>query len=366
MRQILHILPHRGGGGEAVVGLLSGLDDFDHRRCYLSNTRKPHLAPPSLAHGLLRARREARKADLLHVVGDTSALLCAPLFRRHPAVWGTHGLSLLRRLDGPLGVLVRRRARTVVARSVRTVCSSRKELEELTAIVHPALAPKFIEVPNGIPLPPVPTTEERAAARRRLDLGEDILVVLYLGALEEAKHPLDAVTAVAKAAGRGAPVVLLVAGDGPLAGEVAAQGGGAVRALGFEPDPSRLLAAADVFVMPSEREGLALALLEAMAHGLAIVTSDGSGNPNAIGDAGLLCRVGDVDALAGALVRLAADPEERRRLGTAARARAEAKFSLDRFLADMRRVFDAAIPASTPPPSPSAGRRAAGSRQGSL
>ena len=364
MRQILHILPHRGGGGEAVVGLLSGLDDFDHRRCYLSNTRKPHLAPPSLAHGLLRARREARKADLLHVVGDTSALLCAPLFRRHPAVWGTHGLSLLRRLDGPLGVLVRRRARTVVALGPHGLLLA-KELEELTAIVHPALAPKFIEVPNGIPLPPVPTTEERAAARRRLDLGEDILVVLYLGALE-GQAPLDAVTAVAKAAGRGAPVVLLVAGDGPLAGEVAAQGGGAVRALGFEPDPSRLLAAADVFVMPSEREGLALALLEAMAHGLAIVASDGSGNPDAIGDAGLLCRVGDVDALAGALVRLAADPEERRRLGTAARARAEAKFSLDRFLADMRRVFDAAIPASTPPPSPSAGRRAAGSRQGSL
>jgi len=363
MRRVLHVLPHRGGGGEAVVGLLAGLDEFEHRRCYLSNTRKPYLASPSLALGLLRLRSEARQADLLHVVGDTSALLCAPFFRPHPAVWGTHGLSLLRRVEGPLGPLLRGRARTVVTRSERTICSSRQELDELAAIVGPALAPKLVEVPNGIPLPAVPTVGERAAARRRLGLDGDTLVALYLGALETAKRPLDAAAAAAQAAGNGAPVVLLVAGDGPLAGEVAAQGGGAVRALGFEPDPSHLLAAADVFVMPSEREGLALALLEAMGHGLAIVASDGPGNPDAIGDAGLLCGVGDVDALAGALVRLAGDPEERRRLGAAARARAEAKFSLDRFLADMRRVFDAAIAASRPRSNPSAFRRAAGNRQ---
>ncbi len=341
--RVLHVLPHRGGGGETVVELLSALEGFDHERLYLSRTRKPALAAPSLAPGLLRARREARRADLLHVVGDTSALLCAPLFRRNAAVWSTQGLHLLRRAGGPPGALVRRRTRTAVAASRRTICSSRQELDELAALVGPALAPKLVEVPNGIPIPPLPSAAERAAARRRLGLDDSATAVLCLGELEPRKRPLDAVAAAEEAARRGAPVVLLLAGEGPLADEVAARAGTAVRPLGFVPDPAPLLAAADVLAMPSEREGLAFALLEAMAYGLAIVASDGPGNPDAVGAAGVLHRVGDIAALTDALVRLGEDPEERRRLGAAARARAEACFSLERFLADMRRIFEAAV-----------------------
>jgi glycosyltransferase involved in cell wall biosynthesis len=163
-------------------------------------------------------------------------------------------------------------------------------------------------------------------------------VALYLGQLEPRKRPLEAVAAAERAAAA-APLVLLVAGDGPLAEEVAGHAGPAVRALGFRRDPERLLAAADILVMPSEREGLSLAVLEAMAAGLAPVVSDGPGNPEAVGDAGVVVPVGDVAALASALERLAGDPEERTRLGAAARARAEAEFSIERFLADMRRAF---------------------------
>lgn len=343
MRRVLHILPHRGGGGETVVEMLSRLDEFDHCRCYLAGARKPFQAAPSLALGLLRARREARQADLLHVVGDASAALCAPLFRRRPAVWSTQGLHMLRRVDGMGSRLVRHRVGGAVAAAQRTICSSKSELLDLAGMVDPILVSKLIEVPNGIPLPAVPTADERAVARRQLGLGEDTLVALYLGELEPRKRPLDAVAAAVQAAGHDVSVVLLIAGAGPLAEDVTAQGGDTVRALGFQREPGRLLTAADVFLMPSEREGLALAMLEAMAHGLAIIASDGPGNPEALGDAGLLHRVGDTDALVAALLRLARDPEERRRLGAAARARVEANFALDRFLADMRSIFNAAI-----------------------
>ena len=56
---------------------------------------------------------------------------------------------------------------------------------------------------------------------------------LYLGQLEPRKRPLDAVAAAELAAARGAPLVLLVAGDGPLAGAVGARAGAAVRPLGY-------------------------------------------------------------------------------------------------------------------------------------
>jgi glycosyltransferase involved in cell wall biosynthesis len=128
-----------------------------------------------------------------------------------------------------------------------------------------------------------------------------------------------------------------VAGDGPLADRVRGEG---VRALGFREDTARLLAASDLFVLPSAREGLSLALLEAMGHGLPCVVSDDPGNREAVGDAGVVHPVGDAPALAEALAALAADPDKRARLGAAARARVQERFTLERFLGDMRGVLD--------------------------
>ena len=94
---------------------------------------------------------------------------------------------------------------------------------------------------------------------------------------------------MAGANAQGAPLTLLVAGDGPLRAKVDATASGTVRILGQREDPSRLLAAADIFVMPSQREGQSVAVLEAMRAGLALVVSDGVGNPEAVGDAGWSC-----------------------------------------------------------------------------
>ena len=74
----------------------------------------------------------------------------------------------------------------------------------------------------------------------------------------------------------GAPFVLLVAGDGPLAGALA---GERVRMLGQRDDVPALLAAADILVLPSAREGLSFALLEAMAAGLALSSPTGRAMP---------------------------------------------------------------------------------------
>jgi glycosyltransferase involved in cell wall biosynthesis len=87
--------------------------------------------------------------------------------------------------------------------------------------------------------------------------------------------------------------------------------------------------AADVYVLPTERESFGLTLVEAMAAGAAIVTTDAApmrGEVVAEGGAEFV-PPGDVDALAAAMLRLLTDPERRRTLGAAGRARAAAEFS---------------------------------------
>jgi glycosyltransferase involved in cell wall biosynthesis len=102
----------------------------------------------------------------------------------------------------------------------------------------------------------------------------------------------------------------------------------------------RLLAAADVFVLPSRREGLSYAVLEAMGRGLAVVVSDGPGNPEAVGSAGVVVRGGDVDGFARALARLASDPAERARLGSLARRRVAEEFGAEEMIRRTRELYD--------------------------
>jgi glycosyltransferase involved in cell wall biosynthesis len=344
MPRVLHILPHPGGGGETVVDRLERMGGgFEHRRTYVAIARSPLLAAPSIAVGRPRIAREARTADLVHVIGDTSAVLLAPQFRRRPSVFGTHGLHLLRRARGPAGAVVRRRLRQVLATATICVCTSEPERDELGALGVPA---RLELVLNGIALPDRVDPAVRHAVRSELELSADTFTVLYAGELEPRKHPLTAAEAVLELHRTGEPAVLLVAGDGPLRPRLEQLPQAVVRVLGFRDDPDRLMAAADAFVMPSEREGLSLAVLEAMGHELPVVVSDGAGNPEAVGEAGVVTPLGDVSALAAALRRLARHPAARAHLGAAGRERVATKFSVERYVEDMRRVFTEALEAS--------------------
>jgi glycosyltransferase involved in cell wall biosynthesis len=220
-------------------------------------------------------------------------------------------------------------------------------LEELRSLVGPDAARRLVLVRNGIELPPAVDSKERGATRTGLGLSDDSVAAVYLGSLEPRKDPLTAIRAAALARSRGLPLVLLVAGEGPLRGEIETHAGEGVRVLGFREDTARLLAAADLFVMPSSREGTSLALLEAMGHGLPVVVSDGPGNPEAVGDAGIVAPFGEEHAFAEALARLAADPAERRRIGAAARARVEREFDADSFVGGIERVYEEVLDQET-------------------
>jgi glycosyltransferase involved in cell wall biosynthesis len=134
---------------------------------------------------------------------------------------------------------------------------------------------------------------------------------------------------------------LLIAGDatGPYADGVRrrlADLGLAKRVLlpGSIVDVPGLLAAVDVFVLPSLSEGMSNALLEAMAAGRPIVATEAGGNAECLdgGNAGLLVPPGDADALGRALERLVDAPDRGRELGRRALARARDEYSLAKML----------------------------------
>jgi glycosyltransferase involved in cell wall biosynthesis len=338
MPRVLHILPHPGGGAETYIDFLEGLPDYEHERLPLSLRRQPLRALPSLSTRRRPVTRAARAADLIHIHGDTSAVL-APHPRGTPIVWTTHGLHLLRRTTGLSRRVVLRELRGVVRSSATTICSSQLEHDELARLVD--RPDRLRTIVAGVP--EQPHNEDAAAIRTELGIGGETTVALFAGELEERKDPLGAVEAVLAARRSGGDLVLLVAGDGSLLPQVRAAAGDGVHVLGFRHDLGRLMEAADVFVLPSTREGLSLALLEAMNHSLVPVVAAGAGNPEAVGDAGIVVDPGDVEALAAALEDLAREPEERARLGAAARQRQLTEFGIDRFLRDIAGVYEHAL-----------------------
>jgi len=183
---------------------------------------------------------------------------------------------------------------------------------------------------NGVPMRP----GDRSTVRAELGVSDDQVVLLAVGSLVPRKGHAVLIEALSTL-GIGS-WTLAIAGGGAERErlEALAEAKGLsrqVRILGHREDVPNLLAASDVFVMPSLWEGLPLALLEAMLAGKPVIASRTSGIPEAVADGvdGVLTTPGDVGELASALRGVISDPARRAALGEAARARAMASFTLD-------------------------------------
>lgn len=198
---------------------------------------------------------------------------------------------------------------------------------------------------NGVD-PPAPK-RTRAEVRAELGLGEGPVALHVANFLPVKGHDI-LVRALAEVKARGVRLTVVTAGDGveraPIEALASSLGLGPehVRFLGFRSDVPDLLAAADFFVLPSRMEGLPLAVLEAMSHGLPIVTTRIGGNPEVVtdGEHGLLVPIEDPGALAAALVRFAEDPGLRRKLGEAGRARVASEFSFTEMVRKYQAIYD--------------------------
>jgi len=222
------------------------------------------------------------------------------------------------------------------------ICVSEEARESFRAAGVPDA--KLAVVRNGIP--PAQPTRERALVRAELQLPARARVILTAGRMTEQKgyhHLLDAIPAVIAAC----PEARFVwAGDGPLAtdlsSEIERRGlSDVVQPLGWRSDVRDLLAAADLFVLPSLFEGLPLVVLEALAAGTPIVATRVGGIPEAITDGvqGRLVAPADSAALASAIIEALTQPEQTARRVAAGRARFAAAFGVERMARETETVY---------------------------
>lgn len=125
-----------------------------------------------------------------------------------------------------------------------------------------------------------------------------------------------------------------IVGDGPYLAELRRQAETLRSTAHFRgwidnrsPELKDLYERSSIFVFPSEAENFPVVLLEAMAAGLAIITTEGTGCAEVVGDAGLLIPAKNPQAITRAIRTLIDDPDLRRRLGAAARRRIEENFT---------------------------------------
>lgn len=193
-------------------------------------------------------------------------------------------------------------------------------------------------VRNGIDLSRFMARNSAASGTLRMALGlpDDVVLFGTVGRLNEAKQQGRLLVALRTLIDSGVPAALVIAGDGELRAALEAQTDSLglrerVRLLGARSDVPDLLAAMDVFVLPSRTEGYSLALVEASAAALPIIATAVGGNAEIVQDGltGLVIPAGDDDRLVAAMRELALDPPRRERLGSGARQWALREGSLD-------------------------------------
>jgi glycosyltransferase involved in cell wall biosynthesis len=282
---------------------------------------------------LLAFARALRGAGVVHVNANEPAnnryAMAAALLARVPYVVTLHAP----------GALSGDAQDAVLARLYRGAAAVIGVSQETAALVTESFGADAVVIPNGVALPP-PVARDTAGRVR----------VGYLGRLSPEKG-ID----VLLAATRDLDVDVEVAGDGPLAGDVAASH---ANSHGAVADPAAFLAGIDVFVLASRTEGLPFALLEAMASGLPCVATAVGDVPEALDGVGIVVAPDDPVALRAAIDVLARDPLRRKELGAAARARVEERYAEAVMLDRTAAVYAAAGPAPRrrPGPAPRPGR----------
>ena len=200
---------------------------------------------------------------------------------------------------------------------------------------------RYEVVPNGVDLArwPASSAEEQGATRRALGLSPGPLVVCVGRVCRQKGQDvlLDAWPLVLRAL---PDAQLVLVGDGPDESSLRRRDVPRTRLVGRREDVAAWLAAADVVVLPSRWEGMALTLLEAMARGRTVVATDVAGTRECLGDeAGGIVPSEDPAALARALLERVTNPALAAAEGTAARRRVERGFSLERTTARILELY---------------------------
>lgn len=199
-----------------------------------------------------------------------------------------------------------------------------------------APAARITVVPNYVIVPPAANDEARHMQE-----------VLFLGLIGRRKGTFDLIPAFAEASEQHPDARLTIGGNGEVDKAkdlIASLGAGDRAALAGWVGPAakeELLKRSGIYVLPSYNEGLPMSVLEAMAAGLAVITTRVGGIPELITDGvdGLLIEPGDRDGLKRSLAALLEDEALRSRLARAGRSRVEEKYSDRAILPLLQQIY---------------------------
>ncbi len=226
---------------------------------------------------------------------------------------------------------------TMFRRAEAVIVLGRRDLEQVSQSLQLS-KDRMTVLHNAVP-DPVPNLDRRAIPGQPCQL-------LFLGHLSARKGVPDLLKALASPAVRQLHWRATLAGGGPIDEyRKLAKDLGILDSMSFpgwldERRASELCANADVLVLPSYAEGLAMSVLEGLSHGLAVVTTPVGAHSEVIEPevSGILVSPGDIAALAAALARVIKDESLRGRLARGARARFLEKFDVRRYAARLEQL----------------------------
>ncbi len=202
---------------------------------------------------------------------------------------------------------------------------------------------KILLVPNGVETAGGdPDPVRRAAARALLTDNPTAVLIGVASRFNAEKRVMDAIRIFRRVMSAHPSSILVLIGNGPQRGELeraARDCGDRVRFLGWRDDAAELLCGCDVVLHTGASEAMPNSVLEGMAAGAVVISTDVGGTREIItsGRDGFLFRCGNVSAMADCLNELLADPVRRRRIGEAAAHRAAESFSMEKVV---RRIRD--------------------------
>jgi glycosyltransferase involved in cell wall biosynthesis len=205
-------------------------------------------------------------------------------------------------------------------------------------------------ISNSLRTMPSGAAPSREEQRRDLGLSPSEFVVLWIGRFSERKRPQLLLEALARMRHASSTTALFV-GEGPLRSDLESARLRLdipelrARVLPFRDDLAPLLRAADALVLTSDEESFGLVLIEAGAAGLPVVATRAQGPSEIVveGETGFLVALGDAEALAERLDRLAQDPGLRQQLGAAGAARVASEYSARHNTERLELVFEEAL-----------------------
>lgn len=343
--KICMVVPDRlvkGGIASVVNGYrehdFSGKCEVSYIESYRNGSKWEKLAKALKGYLLFFREMILNKPDIVHIHSSFGPsfyrkmpFIYMACFRGVPVINHIHGAEFetfyLKASDRK-----KRRIRKVYGKCTMLIALSEEWKRNLESVVSPE---KITVIENYCKIPDLSGTEKKKQ-------------ILFLGEIGKRKGCYDIPEIYGRVLEKGERLPLIMAGDGELA-EVKKlfEDRDLLESVSFPgwvrgADKDKCLKESGIFLFPSYYEGMPMAVLEAMAYGMAIVTTRVGGIPHLLedGGSGYLCEPGDIEGLSKRLLELSKDGDKRRKMGERARQKAIEEYSMESHIKKLMDLYD--------------------------